>query len=161
MMQNLFLKEHKKVLALLAQHAVDFLVVGGYAVICHGYERSTSDMDIWLKPSDKNRDRFIKAMKEKGVSSSKLKALSKMDFTEPQVLAIGKKPNQIEFLTVVTGLEFEEADRQKTTVDLKNQQIGLLGYKDLITNKMLTDRLQDKADVDKLQKIQRERDKNK
>lgn len=158
---ELFLKAHKNFLLLLSKHNVNFLLIGGYAVIYYGYERTTNDMDIWLKPTNKTRDLFIHALKEHGVANEKLDAVKKMDFSKPQVLAIGKKPNQIEFLTVVRGLNFEEADDKKNVFDLDNQQIGLLGYEDLITNKMLVARPQDKADVDMLQKIERERNKNK
>lgn len=158
---DLFLKAHKIFLLLLLRHNVKFLLVGGYAVICHGYERTTNDMDVWLKPTNKNKDNFISALKEHGVDSERLEAVKKMDFAKPQVLAIGKKPNQIEFLTVVTGLNFDEADEQKIVVELEGRPIRLLGYEDLIANKILTGRLQDKADVEELQKIQRERNKNK
>jgi hypothetical protein len=55
---DIMLEEHKKFLLLLLKHKVEFIVIGGYAVIYYGYERSTSDMDIWLKPTNKNRDKF-------------------------------------------------------------------------------------------------------
>jgi hypothetical protein len=158
---DIFLKEHKKFLLLLSKHQVNYLLIGGYAVISHGYERTTNDMDVWLEPTNENRDKFVNALREQGVVDNILKAVAKMDFTKPQVLTIGKKPNQIEFLTVVTGLNFDEANKQKVLVDLEDQQIGLLGYEDLIANKILTDRPQDKADVHMLQEIQQEKDKNK
>lgn len=157
----LFLEEHKKFLLLLAKQEVDFLLIGGYAVIYHGYERTTHDMDVWLKPTNKNRDKLINALEQHGVIKNNLAAIRTMDFRQPQVLSIGKKPNQIEFLTVVTGLNFDEANKQKTVIDLVDQEIGFLNFRDLITNKILTDRPQDKADVDILQKIQRERNENK
>lgn len=152
---GLFLEEHKKFLVLLGKHKVNFLLIGGYAVITHGYERTTNDMDIWLKPDNENRNKFIKALREKGVAEDKLKSVSSMDFTEAQVLTIGKKPNQIKFLTVVTGLNFDEANEKKVQAEVENANIGLLGYKDLIANKMLIARPQDKADVDMLQKIKK------
>lgn len=156
---ELLLKEHKKFLLLLNKHQVKFLLIGGYAVIYHGYERTTNDMDIWLKPTNKNRDQFVSVLKAQGVVDEKLQAVKKMNFTKPQVLSIGKKPNQIEFLTVVAGLNFDEADESKETLALEKQQIGFLSYEDLLTNKMVTGRLKDKADVDILQKIRRAKDK--
>lgn len=47
---NIFLEEHRKFLFLLIKHHVEFILIGGYAVIIYGYERGTGDMDIWLKP---------------------------------------------------------------------------------------------------------------
>ena len=40
----------QRVLQLLNDHRVDYLVVGGYAVGYHGYPRATVDLDIWVLP---------------------------------------------------------------------------------------------------------------
>ncbi len=53
---NIVLDEHKAVLIHLLQSKIDFILIGGYAVIYHGYGRTTGDMDIWLKPANENRD---------------------------------------------------------------------------------------------------------
>jgi hypothetical protein len=34
-------------LRLLNSHEVEYLLVGGYAVIIYGYPRTTGDMDVW------------------------------------------------------------------------------------------------------------------
>ena len=39
------------------------MLIGGYAVIYYGYERTTGDMDIWLEPSNENKDKLIDALK--------------------------------------------------------------------------------------------------
>ena len=91
---DILLEEHKKLLLLLVKHNVEFMLIGGYAVIYYGYERLTSDMDIWLKPSNENRDKFIAALQEKGIMDEDINVISKMDFTEIQVLNLGEKPNK-------------------------------------------------------------------
>ena len=40
------------------------MLIGGYAVIYHGYERLTTDMDIFLEPENTNRDKLIPALTE-------------------------------------------------------------------------------------------------
>ena len=35
-----------------AQH-VEYLVIGGQAVIFYGYVRNTKDLDIWIKPGSR------------------------------------------------------------------------------------------------------------
>ena len=45
MSNNIFNIDFLDFLELLEKHNVDFLLVGGYAVILHGYVRSTGDMD--------------------------------------------------------------------------------------------------------------------
>lgn len=82
---NLFLEAHKKILLLLLKHKVDFILIGGYAVIYHGYERTTADMDLWLKPENENRNRFIDALADHGVIQENLDTVKNMDFTKPQI----------------------------------------------------------------------------
>jgi hypothetical protein len=154
-----FLKEHRKFLLLLVKHQVDFIVIGGYAVIYHGYERTTGDMDLWLKPSNENREKFIRALTEYGVIKEHLQKINTLDFAQPQVLHIGEKPNQIEFLTFTQGLNFEEAYQKKENLDLEGKQIPILHLSHLIATKMLLGRPQDLADIDKLKKIQQYRNR--
>ncbi len=66
------------------------MLIGGYAVIFHGYERSTSDMDIWLEPTEENKTAFISAFKEIKVNESPLAQLQKLDFSKPQVFYFGE-----------------------------------------------------------------------
>lgn len=40
--------DFREFLKLLRSHGVKYLLIGGYAVIYHGYPRATGDMDIWI-----------------------------------------------------------------------------------------------------------------
>lgn len=47
---NIFLDEHMEIIRILIDANVDFMLIGGYAVIYHGYRRTTGDMDYgWLR----------------------------------------------------------------------------------------------------------------
>jgi hypothetical protein len=150
---DILLEEHKKFLLLLLKRKVEFMLIGGYAVIYYGYERGTADMDIWLKPTNENRDKFLLALKEHGIGNESLTIASKLDFTKAQVLSLGDKPNKIDILTKVQGLNFEEADKEKKMFPMKDKLVPIIQYHHLIITKMITGRPQDKADVDVLQKI--------
>ena len=43
---NLFIESHQEFISNLLLHDVDFIVIGGYSVIFHGYARTTGDVDI-------------------------------------------------------------------------------------------------------------------
>lgn len=144
---------HKKFLLLLLKYQVEFMLIGGYAVIYYGYERGTADMDIWLKPTNENRDKFLLALKEHGIGTEYLDAVSKMDFTSAKVLTLGEKPNKIDILTKVQGLLYKDADKEKQMYPMKDQFIPIIQYHHLIITKMIAGRPQDKADIDVLQKI--------
>ncbi len=45
------LDDLKRVLSLLNQHEVDYLLIGGYALAAHGYLRATTDIDILVPPT--------------------------------------------------------------------------------------------------------------
>lgn len=135
------------------------MLIGGYAVIFHGYERSTSDMDIWLEPTEENKIAFINAFKEIKVNESALTQLQKIDFSQPQVFYFGESPKRIDFLTKIQHVNFLEAFDQSSYFPISNQQVKIINYHHLITSKMSTGRLKDKADVEELQKINSKRKK--
>ena len=58
---NLFNADFLDFLELLDKHDVDFLLVGGYAVILHGYVRSTGDLDLWINKTSKNYSKLKQA----------------------------------------------------------------------------------------------------
>lgn len=47
-MGNLFQQDFRDFLAALSQQEVRYMLVGGFAVILHGYARTTGDMDGYL-----------------------------------------------------------------------------------------------------------------
>ena len=51
-------------LATLASHRVDFVIVGGYAVAAHGFVRATKDIDICPNPARANLLRLADALAE-------------------------------------------------------------------------------------------------
>jgi hypothetical protein len=82
-----------------------------------------------------------------------------MNFSEAKVMHIGEKPNKIDFLTKAQGLTYDEADKGKKMLPMKDQLIPVIQYDHLIVLKMIAGRPQDKADVDVLQRINRFREK--
>lgn len=116
-------------------------------------------MDLWLKPSNENKEKFIDALREHGISEQGLLQLRSLDFAgEPKVFHIGEKPAKIDFLTKVQGLKFDEADKVKKFLPLKEFAVPIIQYEHLILLKMIAGRPQDIADIDILRKINDKRD---
>ena len=57
---NIFNDDFKDFILYLNQNEVEYIIVGGYAVIIRGYSRSTGDIDIWVNKTEEN---FIKLQK--------------------------------------------------------------------------------------------------
>lgn len=54
----------ERILRSLAEHGVDYVVVGGLAVQTHGHTRTTFDIDIYPRPSRANLERLAAALNE-------------------------------------------------------------------------------------------------
>lgn len=150
---NILLDKHKQILVALMEAKVDFLLIGGYAVIYHGYGRSTGDMDIWLKPDNANKLRLLAVLEKYLSDKSGIEKIKKLDFTDVIAFHIGAPPDKIDFITKIAGVKFDEAYSRKALLSIQNHQIPVLHLNDLIANKLLSARLQDKADAEELQKI--------
>ena len=61
-----FPSDFSEFLRLLNDHAVDYLLVGGFAVAIHGYPRTTADIDVWIARDRANADRIVAALTEFG-----------------------------------------------------------------------------------------------
>lgn len=150
---NSLLPEFKKLLLLLLKHDVKFMLIGGYAVIYYGYERTTQDMDIWLQPDNRNKDKLCKALNEFGISEESTSQISQINFSETQFFFFGEKPRRVDFLTKINLVNFEEAFATVNHFPLADKMVPIIQYQHLILSKISNLRPQDKADVDQLQKI--------
>ena len=64
---NIFNPDFKDFIVSLNVHQVQYMLVGGYAVILRGYSRSTGDMDIWVNKTEANFKALRKALIEFGL----------------------------------------------------------------------------------------------
>jgi hypothetical protein len=53
----------ERILAVLAEHAVDYVIVGGLAVQTHGHVRTTVDIDVYPRPEPANLQRLADALR--------------------------------------------------------------------------------------------------
>lgn len=150
---DFLLPEYKQLLILLLKHKVRFMLIGGYAVIYYGYERTTTDIDIWLQPDNANREKLIQALSEYGIGKKSQNELRKADFSQPQLFYFGDRPRRIDFLTKIKGVTFDEAIAEVHHFVYADLKIPIIQYHHLIRSKITNERPQDKADVEMLQKI--------
>lgn len=152
---NIFDGYTHAVLSQLNCNKVQYLVVGGYAVNYHGYRRTTGDIDLWIKPENGiNKEQIIQSLRNLAVDESTLIQLTKLDFTKPVIFVDGEEPFKIDFMTFVSGVNFESAFNKKNIAEIDHLQVPFIHLNDLVLSKMSTDRPQDKIDVEKLQQIQ-------
>jgi hypothetical protein len=139
-----------KMCALLNEHQVEYLVVGGMAVIYHGYVRSTADIDIWYNPTNANFIRVVGALRERGIDTSDLEQI----VFDPKKTFL-KIPLSVrtEFLPFVHDtLKFSEAKSRAEIMMIDEVPVPILGYDHLVMTKKFANRLKDQADLDELAK---------
>ena len=56
----------------LNSNKVNYILVGGFAVNIHGFNRSTSDLDLWLADTVENRTPFVNALSEYGIEGAEI-----------------------------------------------------------------------------------------
>lgn len=150
-----FLDTHIEFFEVLLKNKVQFLLIGGYAVIAHGYNRTTGDIDIWLNPSAENKVKFIAALSELEFDEESLNYLNTIDFTKAQAFSYGENPCRIDFLTKINQVEFDEAYAEQLKFELRNLTVPIIQLKHLILSKINTGRIKDAADIEELQRISR------
>ncbi len=53
----------QEIISTLTENGVDFIICGGVALVLHGIERMTMDLDLSVNLDEKNLKKFLRAMK--------------------------------------------------------------------------------------------------
>jgi hypothetical protein len=135
----------------LSATGADFLIVGGHALSVHGYVRATMDFDIWVRPASENARRVYQAVIRFGAP---LNGLTVDDLTTPGLIyQIGVKPERIDILTTLSGVDFETAWERRIQAVVDGASYNVIGREDLIANKRASGRPIDLIDADKLERL--------
>ena len=144
-------KDYKDMLHALSDENVRFLLVGAYALAAHGFLRATMDIDIWIKPSPRNVDAVLRALRRFGAPLHDLTAEDLLK--DDTVFQIGVAPRRIDLITSASGLEFEETYERSLSVDIEGIEVRIPSIDDLIHNKRATGRTRDLADAEALESL--------
>ena len=140
-------KDFKEFIELLNRNNVRYIIIGGYAVVYHGYVRSTNDIDIWIDIRKDNINNLIRALEEFGFSSLNIK---ESDFLPNQIIQLGYPPNRIDLITTPAGIEFETCYESKEQVTIDDTEVNIIDLANLIKTKKASNRPRDLADIDEL-----------
>jgi hypothetical protein len=134
---------------LLQKHQVQYIIVGGEAVIFHGHARFTGDVDFFYSIDDENTDRLFRALSE--FWDGDVPGLREAgDLRQPgYVIQFGRPPNRIDLLSSVDGLTFLEAWETRVPVEIADKEIrtAMLSIEKLMQNKRAAGRPKDLDDL--------------
>jgi len=148
-MHDIFASDFKDFLFALNVTHTEYIVVGGYAVIMHGYYRTTQDLDIWINKTEENYIRLRKAFAIFGMPIFDITAENFLS-DRFDVFSIGRSPLRIDIITKLKGINFIEAFDNGLFKEFENLNVRYLNLNDLFISKKAAGRYKDLDDIEKL-----------
>jgi hypothetical protein len=150
-MGNVFNPDFQDFIKALNEAEVKYILVGGYAVILHGYNRSTGDMDIWVERSAENYQKVVKAFLIFGMPVFDMTLTNFIQNDLLDVFTFGRPPVSIDIMLEVKGLTFDAAFQNTSIRNIDGIEVRLLGMDSLVKAKLAAGRFKDLDDLENLQ----------
>lgn len=132
-------KEHVEIIEILSDHSINYLVVGGWAILFNGFKRLPNDLDIWIENEKKNIEKLQKS-----------EIISDIFIEDNFYIKIVKNNCKIELISQMNGLTFKKSFENKGTIIVNNNNVNYLNIVDIITNKKLLKRKKDLIDLNRI-----------
>lgn len=129
----------------LNEHAVEYMLVGGYAVGIYGYVRATTDIDFFYRSTSDNIERLMRAMTVFGAPAALIDAAHLA--VKDSVTQMGAPPIRIDLLSSLSGITFEQAVPGTIRVKIADETLPVIGLAALRQNKQATKRPKDRDDL--------------
>lgn len=142
---SFFSRVHERVLRKFIVNNVDFVLIGGHASIIHGVRRTTSDLDILVRPTLENGQRIIKAFKSLGIDCSNI---FPEDFLKDQVFSFGMEPDAVDILNFSKGVSLIAIFDNAVIRKIDDLRLRIIDIRSLIKNKSNLERESEKNLVD-------------
>jgi hypothetical protein len=135
----------------LDEHGVEYAVIGGTAMMFHGFPRATRDIDLLLPLSSENNKKLYAALKALPFNQEALKDLELKSLDKGYSTAI-EGDIAIDILFVANDMKFDAFRRFLERHDFNGHKVSTLSLDGLIKSKETT-RDSDKLDVAKLRRL--------
>jgi predicted nucleotidyltransferase len=148
----------------LDQERIEYVVVGGVALVLLGVVRLTADLDLFVELGETNLKKFITVMTALGYQPKMLSAedLAKPDMRRQWKEEKGmrvfsfyhpKEPMHLIDIFVDEPIPYETVKRRKKIVTAKGIHIPVVAAEDLVRLKRIAGRPQDLADIEALEEL--------
>jgi hypothetical protein len=131
------------------------VVIGGFAVIAHGYPRATRDSDL-LVPDGPEADaaigRFLELAQAKRFADDK--KLTDDDVRDAHHLRVDTRHGVVDIMRGgLPPLDYETVAAGALTASLRGSAVRVAGLPSLVGFKRLAGRTQDRADLEALERV--------
>lgn len=140
----------------LQENHVQYIMIGGYAINLHGYQRFTGDIDIWLKDTLENRQKLRQAFINCDMGDYPM--IEHMQFIAGWTDFQLNNNLRLDIIIDMPGLEgytFEECLSMASIADIDGILVPFLHLNQLIENKKAINRPKDQLDVIALEEIRK------
>ncbi len=141
----------QRLFAALAEHRVDYVVIGGVAAQVHGHRRTTRDLDVIPAPNDENLNRLANALRELEAHPRDLPGgapTREQLGSAPVVPPLSTAHGELHILRDVPGAAaYDDLRRRGLPLDLQEVQVVIAGLDDLIAMKRASGRPADLEDL--------------
>ncbi|WP_375419480.1 hypothetical protein [uncultured Hymenobacter sp.] len=140
--------EYLKLLRLFEEEGVEYLIIGGFAVIAHGYPRFTNDLDLLIRATLENGQRAVRALERFGYAAGEFEP---QDFTQiPAFMSFAAGNGWLDLMTAVPGIDFAASAATGTVMTMEGVPLKFVDLASLRRNKQATGRLKDLLDLENL-----------
>lgn len=142
-------------LKVLSKHEVKYLLVGGMAVVFHGYIRTTQDLDIWVKKDENNQSRLSDALAEMDITGAEYLKNTQlvMGYTSVPFGEHGFTLDMGHELSFFKEHDFDTCYERAVIAEIEGTPFRVIHMNDLIREKEHLSRLKDQLDVEELKKL--------
>ncbi len=140
------LEQALKIIESLNKHKVKYVIIGGYAVILHGFLRATEDIDIVLSMTQENVTNFQNALSSI-YDDSEIREISFQELQKYPVIRYGTPDNFYLDIISKIGELFSFDNIEILTKKINNTEVKFASAKSLFEMKKNTYREKDKIDV--------------
>ena len=149
-MGNIFNQDFQDFIRALNEAKVRYVLVGGYAVILHGYNRTTGDLDIWLERTEENYTRLVSAFRIFNMPVFDMSLENFLNTSQYDVFTFGVPPVSIDIMLNVKGLDFKEALSLAEWMVIDDVNVNLIDLQSLIKAKKASGRHRDLDDIENI-----------
>lgn len=149
-MGDIFNDDFVDFLRALNQNEVDYVLVGGYSVILHGYSRTTGDMDIVVRATLQNYIKLVNAFRQFGMPVFDMTEEKFLNNIDTDVFTFGRQPVAIDIMTAIKGATFEALFLNAVMIEVDDLPVRTIHINQLIEVKKASGRYKDLDDIEKL-----------
>lgn len=150
----------------LADHEVDYVLIGALAARLYGFPRLTADADITPAKTNDNLDRLAEALREleariytEAVPEGLPFDCSRQALEGADLWNLATAAGRLDVAFLPSGTQgYEDLVRTAVTFEVFDRQVQVASLADIIRSKEAADRPQDRQDVILLREIQRLRE---